>query len=101
MKNFLIFLILIFGGLFALIVLKKNQESSRDTRPVVKVFASSSFIAQWGPGPWLKENFEKTCECRVEYQDGADATILIQRLKSEGRTGGADVVLGLDQYDIE
>ncbi|MEZ0393071.1 MAG: thiamine ABC transporter substrate-binding protein [Pseudobdellovibrionaceae bacterium] len=101
MKNFLIFLLLIFGGLFSAIVLKKNSDSGKDTRPVLKVFAASSFISQWGPGPWLKEAFEKTCECRVEFQDGADSTILLQRLKSEGRTGGADVVLGFDQYDLE
>jgi len=101
MKNFLIFLLLVFGGLFSAILLKKNSDSNQDSRPILKVFASSSFISQWGPGPWLKENFEKTCECRVEFQDGADSTILLQRLKSEGRTGGADVVLGFDQYDLE
>jgi thiamine transport system substrate-binding protein len=101
MKNFLIFVIVVFGGLFAAIVLKKNGRPEQDNKPVLKVFASSSFIAQWGPGPWLKESFEKTCECKVEFQDGADATILLQRLKSEGRTGGADVVLGFDQYDLE
>lgn len=101
MKNFLIFLLLIFGGLFTAVVLKKNSDSGQDNRPVLRVFASSSFISQWGPGPWIKENFEKTCECKVEFQDGADSTILMQRLKAEGRTGGADVVLGFDQYDLE
>lgn len=100
-KNFLIFLILVFSGLFAAIVMKKNSGQGQDDRPVLKVFASSSFISQWGPGPWLKEAFEKTCECKVQYQDGADSTILLQRLKSEGRTGGADVVLSFDQFDLE
>ena len=33
--------------------------------------------------------------------DSADSTIMLQRLKSEGRTIGADVVLGLDQFDLE
>jgi thiamine transport system substrate-binding protein len=101
MKNFVIFLVFIFAGLFAAILYKKNHDSSKDSRPVVRVFGSSSFVSQWGPGPLLKENFEKTCECRVEYLDSADSTIMMQRLKSEGRTSGADVVLGLDQFDIE
>lgn len=101
MKNFLIFLLLVFGGLFSAIVMKKNSSSDQEGRAVLKVFASSSFISQWGPGPWLKETFEKTCDCIVEFQDGADSTILLQRLKSEGRTGGADIVLGFDQYDLE
>ncbi len=101
MKNFLIFIVLVFAGLFAAVVMKKNSGDGQDDRPVVRVFASSSFISQWGPGPWLKEHFEKTCDCKVEFQDGADSTILLQRLKSEGRTGGADVVLSFDQYDLE
>lgn len=101
MKNFLIFLLVVFGSLFAAVILKKNGSGSSDSRPVLRVFGSSSFTSQWGPGPWLKESFEKNCDCRVEFQDGADSTILLQRLKSEGRTGGADVVLSFDQYDLE
>ena len=49
----------------------------------------------------MKEAFEKDCECKVEFHDSADSTIMIQRLKSEGRSGGADVVMGFDQYDLE
>lgn len=101
MKNFLFFLFLIFGGLFAALVLRKNSGNESDNRAVIKVYASSSFIAQWGPGPLLKEAFEKECDCRVEFKDGADAMILMQRLRTEGRTGGADVVLGFDQFDLE
>lgn len=101
MKNFLIFVILVFGALFASVVLKKGNQSAEESRPALRIFASSSFISQWGPGPQLKEIFEKTCECRVDLLDNADATIMIQRLKSEGRTGGADLVLGLDQFDLE
>lgn len=101
MKNFIFFMALVFGGLFAALVLKKNSGTREDTRPVLKVYASSSFIAQWGPGPLVKEQFEKECDCRVDFKDGADATILLQRLKTEGRSGGADVVLGLDQFDID
>ena len=101
MRNFLVFVILVFAGLFLAVFFKKNHGDGRDGRPVLKVFASSSFASQWGPGPWLKENFEKECDCKVDFQDGADSMILLQRLKSEGRSGGADVVLGFDQYDLE
>ncbi len=101
MKNFVIFIVLIFGGLFATLVLKKNSGAPTDSRTAVKIYASSSFIAQWGPGPKLKELFEKECDCRVEYREAADSNILIQRLKSEGRASGADVVLGFDQFDLD
>lgn len=80
--------------------LKNSQDPARANKPVVRVFAYSSFIAQWGPGPWLRNQFEQSCDCRVEFFDGADSTLLIQRLKSESRQG-ADVVLGLDQFDLE
>jgi thiamine transport system substrate-binding protein len=79
---------------------KKNQQAQSNL-PTLNVFASSSFINQWGPGPWLKSEFEKTCQCKVNFFDGADNTLLLQKLKSEGRTEGADIVLSFDQYDIE
>lgn len=100
MKNFIVYLVLIFGGLFVAQFVKTNQETARESKPVVRVFASSSFVAQWGPGPWIKSKFEETCGCRIEFFDGADSTILMQRLKSESRLG-ADLVLGFDQYDLE
>ncbi|MFN7728769.1 MAG: thiamine ABC transporter substrate-binding protein [Bdellovibrio sp.] len=100
MKHFLSFLVVIFAVLFLALFVKNSRDPSKETKPVLRVFASSSFIAQWGPGPWLRTQFEQTCHCRVEFFDGADSTILMQRLKSEARVG-ADIVLGFDQFDLE
>lgn len=71
------------------------------SKPTLRVFASSSFIAQWGPGPIIKSEFEKQCNCVVEFYDNADSVITIQRLKSGSVADSVDVVLGLDQYDLE
>ncbi len=100
MKHFLGFLAFIFAGLFFANFLRSHRDPSHDSRPVLRVFGPSSFVSQWGPGPWLKQAFEKTCECRVEFIDGADTTILFYRLKSESHAG-ADLVIGLDQFDLE
>lgn len=100
MRHFVSFMTIIFAGLFLALFFKEKRDPSRDTRPVVRIFGPSSFISQWGPGPWLKQAFEKSCDCRVEYVDGADSTILFQRLKSESKSG-ADLVVGLDQFDLE
>lgn len=100
MRHFISFIAIVFAGLFLALFFKEKRDPSRDLRPVVRVFGPSSFISQWGPGPWLKQAFEKSCDCRVEYVDGADSTILFQRLKSEAKTG-ADLVIGLDQFDLE
>ena len=100
MRHVIGFLAIVFAGLIGAQFLKNSRDTSRDARPVVRVFGPSSFVSQWGPGPWLKTQFEKTCDCRVEFVDGADSTILFQRVKSEARSG-TDVVVGIDQYDLE
>lgn len=100
MKHFIGFLAIVFAGLVGAQFLKNSRDTSRDARPVVRIFGPSSFVSQWGPGPWLKQEFEKTCDCRVEFIDGADSTILFQRVRSESRNG-TDVVVGMDQYDLE
>jgi thiamine transport system substrate-binding protein len=101
MRHFVIFLITVFIGLVAAVFFKVGRESNSPSKSVVRVYAPSSFIAQWGPGPWLKAEFEKTCDCQLEYLDSGDINLLLQRLKMEGSGLGADVVLGLDQYDLE
>jgi len=101
MKHFIIFIILIFGGLFSALVIRKNRNQDQDSRAVLRIYAHSSFVKQWGPGPWLKEKFESYCGCRVEYHESADTISLIQRIKSEPQSRAADLVFGFDQYDLE
>ncbi|WP_313665165.1 thiamine ABC transporter substrate binding subunit [Shinella sp.] len=60
------------------------------------VYTYESFIAEWGPGPKVKEEFEKTCGCKVEWVGVADGVELLTRLKLEGEGAKADIVLGLD-----
>ncbi|MGV8937761.1 MAG: thiamine ABC transporter substrate binding subunit [Allorhizobium sp.] len=60
------------------------------------VYTYESFISEWGPGPKVKEAFEKTCGCTVEFVGVADGVALLTRLKLEGSSSKADIVLGLD-----
>jgi thiamine transport system substrate-binding protein len=60
------------------------------------VYTYESFISEWGPGPKVKEAFEKTCDCTVNFVGVADGVALLTRLKLEGEGSKADVVLGLD-----
>jgi thiamine transport system substrate-binding protein len=100
LKHFLIFLFLVFGGLYGVLYLRNHNLQKQIDHPIVRVAASASFIAQWGPGPWLKNEFEKTCQCRVEFIDSGDTALLIQRLKLSTQNR-VDVVLGIDQLDLE
>jgi len=60
------------------------------------VYTYESFTSEWGPGPKVKEAFEKTCGCNVNFVSVADGVALLSRLELEGAGTKADVVLGLD-----
>lgn len=99
MKHLFIYIGMVFLGLLIFMTARRNNMPS-DIKPIVRVYASSSFISQWGPGPWLKAEFEKTCNCRVEFFEAIDSYLMMQKIKSEA-VRGVDVVLGLDLFDLE
>ncbi|MGN6550514.1 MAG: thiamine ABC transporter substrate binding subunit [Pararhizobium sp.] len=60
------------------------------------VYTYSGFTADWGPGPKVTAAFEKTCDCKIDWVTAEDGVALLNRLKLEGTSTKADVVLGLD-----
>ena len=64
--------------------------------PVLNVLTYDSFAADWGPGPAIAKGFEATCGCTVRYTTAGDGAAVLARLKLEGATTSADVVIGLD-----
>ncbi|MHA6642526.1 thiamine ABC transporter substrate binding subunit [Mesorhizobium sp. A623] len=60
------------------------------------VYTYESFTAEWGPGPQVKKAFEAECGCEVDFVSVADGVALLNRVKLEGASTKADVVLGLD-----
>lgn len=60
------------------------------------VYTYYSFTAEWGPGPKVKEAFEKECGCQLDLVPVADGVALLNRLRLEGARTKADIVLGLD-----
>jgi thiamine transport system substrate-binding protein len=65
------------------------------------IYTYESFVAEWGPGPAVKQAFEAECDCTLEWVGVQDGVALLTRLKLEGAGARADVVLGLDQNLIE
>lgn len=100
MKHFIFFIAAVFLGLFFAVLNKTEQGATSSSLPTVRIFGYASFTGRWGPGPLLKDEFEKNCHCKVEYIEGSDSGIILQRLKIEGESLGADVVIGLDQFDL-
>ena len=60
------------------------------------VYTYESFTAEWGPGPQVEKAFEAECGCDLEFVAVADGVALLNRLKLEGASTKADIVLGLD-----
>ncbi|MDQ3560437.1 MAG: thiamine ABC transporter substrate-binding protein, partial [Pseudomonadota bacterium] len=65
-------------------------------KKVLTVYTYGGFAGEYGPGPTIKARFEDSCGCTLEWVTTDDAGTLFARLKLEGASSRADVVLGLD-----
>ncbi|MGY8906138.1 thiamine ABC transporter substrate binding subunit [Candidatus Njordibacter sp. Uisw_056] len=60
------------------------------------VYTYDSFVSDWGMGPLIKPTFEEQCGCTLNLVGMSDAVAMLQRLKLEGASTKADLLLGLD-----
>lgn len=81
------------------IYLFKNAETAQPENNLV-VYTYSSFANAWGVGPELKKLFKEKTGINVSFIDVGEAGIIIQRLLLEKKDTTADVVLGLDQFNL-
>jgi thiamine transport system substrate-binding protein len=70
--------------------------SFASAKDVLTVYTYESFTAEWGPGPKIEAAFETQCACDLQWVAVADGVAMLNRLKLEGASTQADVVLGLD-----
>jgi thiamine transport system substrate-binding protein len=70
--------------------------ATAQAKDTLTVYTYDSFISEWGPSAKIKATFEKDCDCAIEWVGIADGVAMLNRLKLEGTTTKADVVLGLD-----
>ena len=66
------------------------------SKPILTIYTYNSFTSEWGPGPTLAKDFEAECGCDLNWVSLEDGAALLARLKLEGKSTKADVVLGLD-----
>jgi thiamine transport system substrate-binding protein len=69
--------------------------ASADERTLT-IYTYDSFVADWGPGPQLTALFEASCACTIDWIAPGDGVAVLNRLRFEGDSTDADVVLGLD-----
>jgi thiamine transport system substrate-binding protein len=77
----------------ALVLLSALPAAAKDT---LTIYTYESFVSEWGPGAAIKLNYEKQCDCTIEWVAVADGVAMLNRLKLEGTATRADIVLGLD-----
>lgn len=88
-------------SLAALMLAALPLTATAQDKKTLTVYTYESFVAEWGPGPKVKETFEKTCDCTLNFVAVADGVALLTRLKLEGASSDADVALGLDTNLIQ
>lgn len=65
-------------------------------KPNLVIYTYDAFAAEWGPAPKIKENFEKECECTIDFITADSSIGALRKVQLEGAETKADIVLGLD-----
>lgn len=99
-KKFILIVFVASLATFTAFFAKTVYETQKNTEQRIKevtlvVFANSYFMSQFGPGPELKRNFEKICQCTVEYIDVETSVMAIEKMKLDPQRR-VDVIVGLD-----
>jgi thiamine transport system substrate-binding protein len=82
--------------LFASLLALSGFAGLAEAKETLTIYTYESFVSEWGPGTKIKESFEKTCDCTIEWVGLGDGVAALNRLKLEGANTKADLVLGLD-----
>ena len=82
--------------LFACLLAILSFASLAQAKETLTIYTYESFVSEWGPGTKIKESFEKTCDCTIEWVSLGDGVAALNRIKLEGANTKADIVLGLD-----
>ena len=54
-------------------------------KPEIVIYTYDSFASEWGPGPQIKAEFEKTCNCTVTFV-GLDSSVgILGRIQLEAQ----------------
>ena len=89
-----------FNYLFALALLLTS--SPLYGKETLTVYTHAAFMSSsYGPGIHLKEAFEKTCACEIQYVVLDTIPLAINRINFEGHTTKADVILGLEDIGLD
>ncbi|MCK3658896.1 thiamine ABC transporter substrate-binding protein [Pasteurellaceae bacterium Pebbles2] len=68
----------------------------------VNIYTEEFFGSDWGPGAEVKQLFEQAhSQCQVNYKVFDNRNTMFNRLRLEGKKSTADLVIGLDNFQLE
>ena len=70
-------------------------------KETLTIYTYDSFISDWGPGPIVKEKFEKDFNVELKFVAVDSAATLLNKIILEGSSTKADIILGLDMNLFE
>ncbi|UPT78005.1 thiamine ABC transporter substrate binding subunit [Sulfurovum sp. XGS-02] len=65
-------------------------------KPTLTIYTYDAFAVSWGPGPKIKEAFEKEYDCNVKFVGMSSSIGALRKIQLEGKNTKADIILGLD-----
>ena len=65
------------------------------------IYTYDSFISEWGPGPIIEDIFERKFNTNIKFIAVDSAATLLTKIKLEGSSTKADIILGLDMNILE
>ena len=67
-----------------------------ETKPTLTIYTYDAFAVSWGPGPKIKDAFEKEHHCNVKFVGMSSSIGALRKIQLEGKNTKADILLGLD-----
>ena len=87
---------------YLLPILLFTSISSLYGKETLTVYTHAAFMSSsYGPGAHIKEAFEKTRECEIQYIVLDTIPLVINRVNFEGEQTKADVILGLEDIGLD
>lgn len=85
---------------FAIAALLPQQTLAAPTP--LTIYAEEYFAADWGPAPKIKAQFAQAYpQCQPEIIPFDSSATMLNRLRLEGKNSQADIVVGLDNFQLE
>ncbi len=73
-----------------------SKEKASSDAPVLVVYATDSFLSEWGPAPVVFPKFEEKFGIKIEQRQGGSAGEIVNLAIMEKGKTGADIIIGVD-----